>query len=73
MYIHVPEAVRTGESVTLSCEYDLESAALYIIKWFRNEEEFYRYVPRESPPSQIFPMTHLHVDVSIYHTLEYSD
>lgn len=64
MHVKVPEAVKTGDLVTLSCEYDLESAALYTIKWFKNEEEFYRYVPKESPPSQQFNVPHLNVDVS---------
>lgn len=64
MHITVPEAVRTGDSVTLSCDYDLDSDALYTIKWFRNEEEFYRYVPKETPPSQTFHVPHLTVNVS---------
>lgn len=62
--MNVPEAVRLGDTITLSCDYDLESVALYTIKWYRNEEEFYRFVPKESPPSRVFVMPHLHVDVS---------
>nr|CAH7747928.1 unnamed protein product [Callosobruchus chinensis] len=62
--IKVPEAVRHGDTVTLSCDYDLESAALYTIKWYRDDEEFYRYIPKESPPVQVFPVPHLYVDVS---------
>lgn len=64
MHIKVPEAVKVGDSVTLACDYDLESVALYTIKWYRYEEEFYRYVPKESPPSKVFAMPHLNVDVS---------
>jgi purine-cytosine permease-like protein len=64
MHIKVPEAVRVGDSVTLACNYDLESAALYTIKWYRYDSEFYRYVPKESPPSRVFVMPHLTVDVS---------
>ncbi|XP_044264611.1 uncharacterized protein LOC123011307 [Tribolium madens] len=64
MYIKVPEAVRVGDSVTLACDYDLEAAALYTIKWYRYDSEFYRYVPKESPPSRVFVMSHLNVDVS---------
>ena len=65
MHIKVPEAVRVGDSVTLACDYDLESAALYTIKWYRYDSEFYRYVPKESPASKVFPTPHLIVDVSI--------
>lgn len=64
MVIKVPEAVRVGDTVTLACDYDLEQVALYTIKWYRNDEEFYRYVPKESPPSRVFLMPHLNVDVS---------
>ncbi|XP_056631118.1 uncharacterized protein LOC130441447 [Diorhabda sublineata] len=64
MQIQVPEAVKRGDSVTLVCDYDLESAALYSIKWYRDDEEFYRFVPKESPPSQAFSVSHVNVDMA---------
>lgn len=64
MHIRVPEAVKSGDSVTLACDYDLEDVALYTIKWYKGDEEFYRYVPKESPPSKVFPMPPANVDVS---------
>lgn len=64
MQIRVPEAARAGSTVTLACDYDLEQAALYTIKWYRGDEEFYRFVPKESPPSRVFPMPAVNVDVS---------
>lgn len=60
----MPQAVREGSSVTLFCDYTLDSVALYCIKWYKNEEEFYRYIPKESPPSVVFKMAYLEVDVS---------
>ncbi|XP_054277274.1 uncharacterized protein LOC128996162 [Macrosteles quadrilineatus] len=60
----VPEAVRSGEMVRLACNYDLEGAFLYSIKWYRAEEEFYRYLPKEAPPTRVFPLPGIHVDVS---------
>lgn len=66
MKIEVPEAVQSGDSVTLRCNYDLEEAALYTIKWYRGDEEFYRFVPKESPPSKVFPMPPASVDVCIH-------
>ncbi|KAJ8961278.1 hypothetical protein NQ318_008963, partial [Aromia moschata] len=62
--IHVPEVVQSGDTVTLSCEYDLEQVALYSIKWYWNDVEFYRFVPKESPPFRAFPMTHVNIDTS---------
>lgn len=65
MSLTIPEVVKAGSSVPLLCEYDLESVALYSIRWYKNEEEFYRYTPKESPPSQVFTLPYLKVDVSI--------
>ncbi|KAF5298779.1 hypothetical protein FQR65_LT09648 [Abscondita terminalis] len=62
MHIKVPQAVRVGDSVTLACDYDLEQVALYTIKWYRNDVEFYRFVPKESPPSREFVVEHVNVD-----------
>lgn len=64
LIIKVPKVAKSGDTVTLACEYDLEQVALYSIKWYWNEEEFYRFVPKESPPFWAFPMQHINVDVS---------
>lgn len=50
--------------VTLRCSYELEGAALYSARWYRHEHEFYRYVPREMPPTMVFPLPGATVDVS---------
>ncbi|KAG8228801.1 hypothetical protein J437_LFUL008722 [Ladona fulva] len=62
--IEVPEAVRRGDRARLVCEYDLEGSPLYSLKWYRGDEEFYRYVPKEAPPSKVFPQPGVNVDVS---------
>lgn len=66
MQLTVARAVRVGHSVTLGCDYDLEGAPLYSVKWYKDGDEFYRYVPKEEPPTRVFPLPELHVDVSIY-------
>ncbi|XP_055373621.1 uncharacterized protein LOC129606980 [Condylostylus longicornis] len=62
--IFVPEAVIMGNAATLSCQYDLEQAALYSVRWYFESEEFYRYVPKETPPTLVFPVSGINVDVS---------
>lgn len=62
--VKVPEAVAVGDTVTLSCDYDLENAALYSIRWYFDADEFYRYVATENPPGVGFPSNELDVDVS---------
>jgi len=60
----LPSPVIKGESVELSCIYDLETDSLYSIKWYKNNVEFYRYIPRDWPRGQFLPHKGIHVDVS---------
>ncbi|KAH8257768.1 hypothetical protein KR038_000856 [Drosophila bunnanda] len=62
--IFVPEAVIMGNAATLSCQYDLEQAALYAVRWYFGQEEFYRYVPREAKPTFVFSVAGINVDLS---------
>ncbi|KAH8404700.1 hypothetical protein KR215_010571 [Drosophila sulfurigaster] len=62
--IFVPEAVIMGNAATLSCQYDLEQAALYSVRWYFNQEEFYRYVPREAKPTLVFLVSGINVDLA---------
>ncbi|CAD7084656.1 unnamed protein product [Hermetia illucens] len=63
LHVSVPEAVAVGDRVTLSCFYDLENAALYSVRWYFENEEFYRYVPKEQPPTRVFKVFDIPVDV----------
>lgn len=31
----------------MTCRFDMEGDTLYSVKWYRNEQEFYRYVPND--------------------------
>lgn len=53
------------DTVTLQCIYDLEGEPLYTVKWYKGPNEFYRYIPKELPNTQIFPVSGINVDVSI--------
>ncbi|XP_050668513.1 uncharacterized protein LOC126967867 [Leptidea sinapis] len=64
LQIHVPKAVLNGHSAELMCSYELEGAQLYSIRWYRNMIEFYRYVPKESPATKVFPVAEIKVDVA---------
>lgn len=63
--INVPAVVRSGDTVTLSCHYDLEGLSLYTIQWFLEDTEFYRYLFEADPPYTIFEVDGIHVNVSI--------
>ncbi|XP_055620316.1 uncharacterized protein LOC129764827 isoform X1 [Toxorhynchites rutilus septentrionalis] len=60
--IFVPDAVIVGNAATLSCQFELEKASLYSVRWYFEGEEFYRYVPKESPPARTFPVSGITVD-----------
>ncbi|XP_039291969.1 uncharacterized protein LOC111049365 [Nilaparvata lugens] len=60
----LPAAVSPGDTATLICRYDLEGEPLYTLKFYKGREEFYRYMPKEHPQTQIFPLPGIDVDVS---------
>nr|XP_029723398.1 uncharacterized protein LOC109398360 isoform X1 [Aedes albopictus] len=60
--IFVPDAVIMGNAATLTCQFELEKASLYSVRWYFEGEEFYRYVPKESPPARTFPVSGITVD-----------
>ncbi|XP_035207420.1 uncharacterized protein LOC118182209 [Stegodyphus dumicola] len=62
--LHVPTKVVVGDEIKLSCGYDLEGDTLYSIKWYRDEIEFFRFVPRDKPPGQFFPLQGVRVDMA---------
>lgn len=53
-----------GNSTRLECKYDLQGEKLYTVKWYKDGNEFYRFLPGESPEIQVFDVTGVHVDVS---------
>jgi hypothetical protein len=61
----VPQAIKSGSTLQLYCSYDLERDSLYSIKFYLGDEEFYRYIPKESPPTRVFPRHGINVNVSI--------
>lgn len=54
-----------GNGTVLECKFDLEGETLYAVKWYKDGNEFYRYLPKEDQPTQIFDVPGVHVDVSI--------
>uniref|UniRef100_A0A1A9V8Q2 Ig-like domain-containing protein n=1 Tax=Glossina austeni TaxID=7395 RepID=A0A1A9V8Q2_GLOAU len=57
-----PPAVRRGQSVTLRCQYTLEGAPLYSVKFYRGQLEFFRYTPGEYPNTKVFHYPGIKVD-----------
>nr|XP_046909744.1 uncharacterized protein LOC124491162 [Dermatophagoides farinae] len=62
--LEVPSPSYAGESIELSCIYELEQDKLYSVKWYKNDVEFYRYVPKDWPPGQFLPINGIRVDLA---------
>ncbi|XP_055525369.1 uncharacterized protein LOC129718530 isoform X2 [Wyeomyia smithii] len=60
-----PPWVQRGQEAQLHCQYEMEGAPLYSVKWYRGTLEFYRYSPFENPPARIFPFTGIKVDMTV--------
>ncbi|XP_013789449.2 uncharacterized protein LOC106473310 isoform X2 [Limulus polyphemus] len=61
--LHIPKTVIAGSPAWLNCTYALETDVLYAVKWYKNETEFYRYVPRDNPPAQIYSLPGIYIDL----------
>lgn len=62
--VTIPQAARIMDTVTLQCKYDLEGEQLYAVKWYKGSKEFYRFLPKELPNTQVFPLPGVDVDLS---------
>ena len=50
--------VEVGQDVSLLCNYQMMGDSLYSIKWYRDDKEFYRYIPRGGDVLSISIRTH---------------
>lgn len=53
--LEVPRHTDAHRTATLVCEFNLGGGKLYSLKWYKDENEFYRYTPNEEPQKQFFP------------------
>lgn len=67
--LRIPSHAVRNQSARLECHFDLDGETLYSVKWYKDGNEFYRYVPRDNPPAQCFPLPGVTVDVSIFKIL----
>jgi len=61
--------VEAGSSILLHCDYNLEKDKLYSVKWYKNNQEFYRYLlssNQTQPEHKFFPQLGVYVDVSYF-------
>lgn len=65
LQFEVPQTVNISQkTVDLRCTFDMEGRNLFAVKWYKDEAEFYRYMPKMDPKKQHFNTTGISVDVS---------
>lgn len=65
--VKVPAYIFIGDSVQLFCNYDLQMDKLYSVSWYKDNEEFYRYVPASKTQlKHSYYMDGITVDVSFF-------
>lgn len=52
------------QAATLTCNFELGDGKLYSVKWYKDENEFFRYMPDNNPQILTFPQNGVSLDVS---------
>ncbi|XP_050536926.1 uncharacterized protein LOC126903046 [Daktulosphaira vitifoliae] len=60
--LDVPSWVDYKDSATLNCHYDTGGDRLYSVKWYKDDNEFFRYTPELSPNTMVYDLDGVHVD-----------
>ncbi|XP_021963894.1 cell adhesion molecule 2 isoform X2 [Folsomia candida] len=61
--LKIPSHTIRGQPVRLECHYDLEGEALYSVKWYKDQHEFFRFIVADNPPAQVVNLTGVNVDL----------
>ncbi|XP_030383336.1 uncharacterized protein LOC115630808 isoform X4 [Scaptodrosophila lebanonensis] len=61
--VKIPNHIMRLKSALLGCRYSLDGESLYSVKWYKDGHEIYRYVPRDKPPGQAFPLPGVNIDL----------
>ena len=64
--LKVPSYEVVGDPVVLHCDYELQDDKLYSVTWYRDNHEFYRYVPNSKPHIKTFELPGIAVNVSSF-------
>ena len=62
--VSIPHYGVKDGTISLLCDFDIESDVLLDLKWYKNEEEFFRYIPTAKPNILTFSVEGVSVDVS---------
>ncbi|KAL7630088.1 UNVERIFIED_CONTAM: hypothetical protein RMT77_019779 [Armadillidium vulgare] len=64
--IFVPRVRLVGDDAELECRFLRSNGVrVYSIKWWRDNDQFYQYIPRNEPPKMPFNVSGIRVDTSL--------
>lgn len=61
--VNIPQYRAPGDMAQLLCEYELGNDTLYSVKWYKDHEEFYRWVPKAHPRATSYKVEGINVDM----------
>lgn len=62
--VSIPKYTDLRRTVQMSCKFDITRGKLYSVKWYKDEFEFFRYMPDNKNHIQTFPVPGVYLDVS---------
>ncbi|XP_072398010.1 uncharacterized protein [Diabrotica undecimpunctata] len=51
-----PPVADLRQNMTLDCHFDMGNEDLYAVKWYKDDQEFFRYMPRGQQKTLLFPV-----------------
>ena len=61
--VSIEQPFLLGQPGLLRCSYDLEESELYSVKWYKNGQEFYRFMPGMDDHTQVFSVPGVSIDL----------
>ncbi|KAF5304562.1 hypothetical protein FQA39_LY09613 [Lamprigera yunnana] len=52
-----PVVADSRRIMELDCHFDMETEELYAVKWYKDDQEFFRYMPHQQPHVMSFPVS----------------
>ena len=60
----VPGQLILGSGASLGCDYNLEGSKLYSVKWYKDGQEFFRFMPSMDNKIEVFSVRGVSIEVS---------
>uniref|UniRef100_A0A6P7FLY3 Uncharacterized protein LOC114330715 n=1 Tax=Diabrotica virgifera virgifera TaxID=50390 RepID=A0A6P7FLY3_DIAVI len=54
--MEAPPVADLRQNMTLDCHFDMGNEDLYAVKWYKDDQEFFRYMPRGQQKTLLFPV-----------------